>query len=72
MKTTLISLLISLAFFSVGYWLIYLALISINPPVTYDGHKYMPFKVILQSGIISLILSIILFIFVHRYFKKKN
>lgn len=72
MKTNLISFLISLIFFIVGYWLIYLALISINPPVAYEGHRYMPLKVILQSGIISLILSIIFFIFIQKYFKRRN
>lgn len=69
MKTNLISLLISFCFFIISYWLIYLAFNFIDPPITSDGHKYMPIKSVLESGIVSLFLSIFFFIFIRRYFK---
>lgn len=72
MKTTLISCLTSFFFFIITGWLIYLTLEFINPPITNDGHRYMPIKSVLESVIISFFLSILFFIFIRKYFKKKN
>mgnify|MGYP007112211433 CR=1 FL=1 len=42
MKATLASVFMSLLFFILGCFIFYFLLDYFNPPITKDGHKYMP------------------------------
>jgi len=68
MKATLISLFI---FFIFGYINLYFLFDYLNPPITEDGHKYMPIGNIFNSGISSFIVSVFFFILTKKYLKRK-
>lgn len=71
MRTNLISILASLVVLVVFLFITYQILEITDPPVAFDGHKVMPLKIVFESIVISLIVSIIFFIFFRKYIKRK-
>jgi uncharacterized BrkB/YihY/UPF0761 family membrane protein len=71
MKATFASLFMSIIFFIFGGVILYFLFDYFNPPITEDGHKYMPIGNVLRSVIIALISSILVFILIRKYVKRK-
>lgn len=61
MKIYIISTVISLVVLFISIVLLYNFFIYIDPPITSDGHKYMPTEQVTKSIFCSLFISIILF-----------
>ncbi len=49
----------------------YYILDIIDPPITQEGYKIMPLKILLESIIISSIITVLFFVFFRRYLKKR-
>lgn len=64
MKKYLISIVISIICFLVFVLTLYNVFIYIDPPITHDGHRYMPTSHIVKSVFFALIISILCFVFV--------
>lgn len=71
MKATLASVFMSILFFIFGWFIFYFLFDYFNLPITKDGHKYMPIGNVFNSGIISFIVSILFFILIRKYLKRK-
>lgn len=71
MKATFTSLFMSTIFFIFGYFILYFLFDYLNPPVTQDGHKYMPIGNVLYSGIISFIAAVLFFMLIRKYLNRK-
>ena len=72
MKATFTSLFMSTLFFIFGYVILYLLFDFLNPPITDDGHRYMPIGNVLYSGIITFFTSMLFFILIRKYLKRKS
>ncbi|MCS3867721.1 uncharacterized BrkB/YihY/UPF0761 family membrane protein [Chryseobacterium ginsenosidimutans] len=71
MKATFASLFMSIIFFIFEGVILYFLFDYFNPPITEDGHKYMPIGNIFYSIIISFIASVLFFILIRKYIKRK-
>lgn len=71
MKINLVSLLISIISMVLLAVLIYQIVSYVSPPVTVDGHRYMPTSNILKAVFFSFLFSVVIF-FVSRKILKKN
>lgn len=71
MKTILISIAISTLLFIVFTVIFYNIVVYFYPPITEDGHRYMPISQIVRSIFMSLALSVICFIFCVKKLKKR-
>ena len=71
-KKVLISAIVSIISFIIFVIIFYNVFIHFFPPVTEDGRRYMPISQILKSVLVSLIFSIISFIFCTKKLKTKR
>ncbi|SHE98285.1 hypothetical protein SAMN05443633_102455 [Chryseobacterium arachidis] len=71
MKATLASIIMSTLFFIASYFILYLLFDYFNPPITEDGHKYMPIGNVFYSGITAFTATILFFIIIRKYIKRK-
>lgn len=69
MKINLISLSISIVSMILLVFVIYQMVDYITPPITIDGHRYMPTSNVLKSVFYSLLLSIIIFFISRKVIK---
>ena len=72
MKNNLKPLLISILSLVIFTIIIYQILSYLNPPITEDGHPYMPTQNILKSIFYSLIIGTIIFFISRRKLMKKK
>lgn len=56
MKNILISIAISVIIFLIFTVIFYNVIVYFYPPITEDGHKYMPISQIIKSTFISLVM----------------
>jgi hypothetical protein len=71
MKIYLISLAISIVVMIVSTFVLYFTYDYIYPPITLDGHRYMPTSNVLKALFFSFLLSILIFYISIRIQKKK-
>jgi hypothetical protein len=72
MKIFFISCLISAISLLIFSFILYNIFIYFEPPVTIDGHKYMPTRHIVKSLFFSFIFSIVIFTLIKKKLIKKE
>ncbi|WP_326983281.1 hypothetical protein VUJ46_01665 [Chryseobacterium sp. MYb264] len=72
MKTGIISFIIALISMILSGLAIYQFVAYINPPVTMDGHRYMPTSNILKSFVFSFIIAVIVFFAARKMIMRRN
>jgi hypothetical protein len=50
----------------------YQILMNVNPPITPDGHRYMPTNNLFQSTLVSIVLLPVIFLSIKKAIKFRN
>lgn len=67
MKTIFTFIILNILSFIAGCFIFYLLLDYFNPPVTKDGHPYMPIENVVCSVIAAFVFTILFFVFIRKY-----
>lgn len=67
MKTIFTFIILNILSFIAGCFIFYFLLDYLNPPVTKDGHPYMPIENVICSVIAAFVFTILFFVFIRKY-----
>ncbi len=67
MKTIFTFLILNILSFIAGCFIFYFLFDWFNPPITEDGHPYMPIENVMCSVIAAFVSTILFFIFIRKY-----
>lgn len=67
MKTIFTFIILNILSFIAGCFIFYFLLDYFNPPVTKDGHPYMPIENVMCSVIVAFVFTILFFVFIRKY-----